>query len=120
MQTVTEHIRHRLLERAGLVETPRLPSLDELRKSEWLPEFETLMRNRLLLGSFRYGLMSNPNKGNFQILKSIRDRLAKYDADRNLEHLVDVANLCLVEFLAGSRRGQTLTAVDDGDHCQPL
>lgn len=112
MPTVTELIRDHLLGSP----VPALPSLDILRQTEWLPEFEQLMRNRLVMGAFRYGLMSSPDKTRWSCLPSIRRRLDRYEETHNLEHLVDVANLCLVEFLRGQRLGYQLSAIDDGEH----
>jgi len=118
MKTVTEHIRDHLLGKtAGLVDRKKMPTLDQLRQSEWDEEFERLMRNRLLMGAFRYGLLEDPGKGAYDHLGSIRRRLEMYEADGNLEHLVDAANICLVEFHAGRRRGQSLSPQDDGEHC---
>ena len=119
MKTVFEHIRTHLLESAGMVERVSVPDLDDLRKTEWVPEFEQLMRNRLLMGAFRYGLLNTLGKLEYDHIGSIEKRLAKFRVDHNLEHLVDVANLCMVEFYAGTKRGQTVQAQDDGEHCEP-
>ncbi len=49
-------LRQRLLTQAGLVDRPAPKfTLDELAASEWSPEFERLMRNRLIMGALRYG-----------------------------------------------------------------
>lgn len=121
-KTVTEHIRERIERHAGLIAAPRVPPLDDLRKTEWSDEFETLMRNRLLMGAFRYGLMKDKIDGSrsWAMLQSMRSRLTKYEATHNLEMLVDVANLCLLEYLMGKAKGFTMLAVDDGEHVQEL
>ncbi len=61
--TVTEHIRRRLMEQCGIFEC-RLQNanLEQMRETEWSPGFELLMRNRLLTGPFRYGLMGTTGK----------------------------------------------------------
>jgi len=115
MKTVSQHIREHL-EKAAF--PSQLPSLESLRKSEWDDQFEQLMRNRLVLGAFRYGLFCNPDKFAFRIVESMRARLDLYERDANLEHLVDVANLALVEFVAGRRRGLHVSAQDDGIHVE--
>jgi len=76
------------------------------------------MRNRLLMGAFRYGLMDEKalKLGKWQMVASMRKRLDLYEQDRNLEHLVDVANICLVEYVAAKAAGFRLTAIDDGHH----
>ena len=113
MRTVTERIREHL-EAAAF---PRvLPDLSSLRESEWCPEFERHMRNRLVMGAFRYGLFSDPDKFAYQCLDSIRRRLAAFEQDGNLEHLVDAANLCMIEYVRGQRNGLVLNPIDDGEH----
>ena len=116
MKTVTEHIRYRLLERAGLIEQRILPPLEELRKTEWCPEFEQLMRNRLLMGAFRYGLFSDNSKTEWQMMGSVQRRLTQYEIDGNLEHLVDAANLLMLEFFKGVRAGRSVCPIDGGEH----
>lgn len=117
-QTLFDQMRERLLARAGCPEMPppqALPSYDELRRTQWSDEFERLwrgstttpiseeflqlMRNRLIMGALRYGLLGRPNKPAYDNVGSIRRRLKKHAADGNLEHMVDVANIALVEFV---------------------
>ena len=120
MKTVREHLRDRVLRRAGLAPAPRLPDLPVLRRTEWSPRFERLMRNRLIVGAFRYGRMGTPAKGSYALVDSARRRLDAYEATGNLEHLVDVANLALVEFVEGRHPCRHWDAADDGEHCAPV
>lgn len=76
------------------------------------------MRNRLVMGAFRYGLFSDPDKFQYRCLESIRRRLDAFEHDGNLEHLVDAANLCMVEFVRGQRNGLVLNPIDDGHHVE--
>jgi len=92
-------------------------SLAELRRTEWSPRFESLMRNRLLMGSFRYGRMKDPAKtGRFDNIKDAIRRLQEYQETGNDELLVDAANLCLIEFQAGAHPRKHFMAADDGQH----
>ena len=117
MHDIHNILRTRLLERAGLGEpAPRL-DYDKLRLTEWSPEFEQLMRNRMVLGAFRYGLLNDPKKPNWDRIPSIQRRLVAYQQDGNLEHLVDAANLCQLEFEEGRHPNRHFAAVDDGEHC---
>jgi len=94
-------LRDRLHAKAGLLpEAPRY-SLDHLEASQWSPEFERLMRNRMIMGGLRYGLLGAPGKPLHDHLSSIAKRLDTYRDTGNLELLVDCANLCLVEFVEG-------------------
>lgn len=106
-------LRRRLLERAG-IEPTRVskPSLAELRKSEWLPEFEQLMRNRLVMGAIRYGLMAR-TRGGYDNIESIRRRLVLYEQTGNLEHLVDCANLLMLEFKFSTHPQKHFKALDE-------
>lgn len=115
MPTVTELLRERIETRAF---GKKMPPLEELRKSEWSEEFEQLMRNRLLMGAFRYGLFKDELKQKWAILPSIRRRLEKYEQTGNLEMLVDVANLCMIEFLIPSVPGAAMRPEDDGEHVE--
>jgi hypothetical protein len=92
--------------------------LSQLRQTEWSPEFERLMRNRLLMGRFRYGKMDDPAKGNFDCIKSAIQRLTKYLETGNKELLVDASNLCLVEFVHCRHPNAHFSATDDGEHVE--
>lgn len=70
-------------------------------EERWSAPFETYMRNRLLMGAFRYGLMGAPGK-TYQKMPSIRRRVLRYGEDGNQELLVDAANLAMVEYVEPS------------------
>ena len=119
MPTVTELIRRHLSERVGGYWPDPKPGLDELRDRRWVPEFERLMRDRLIMGAFRYeceDLREAPKRA-FDNVPSMRVRLAKYEETGDLEHLVDVANLCMLEFRLGrARRDRFRYLGSGGDH----
>jgi hypothetical protein len=116
---MTEHdeIRRRLL--AGVITDAigdKPERLDALQASEWSPEFEGLMRNRLVMGRYRYGRMDRADDRNYDRVGSILRRLGHYQRTGNLEHLVDAANLCLMEFVHTAHPGAHFSAADDGEH----
>ena len=82
--------------------------------TEWSDRFEQLMRNRLIMGALRYGLMSKPRpKGITQFhLDIIYKRLDIYKRTGNTEMLVDVANICLVEFKIGDHPRKHFKALE--------
>lgn len=115
--TNTEFMRARLT--AGInVDRPgtKRESLEALRSSEWSPEFERLMRNRLIVGSFRYASMTDPHRPQYKRTESAVKRLCEYRETGNLELLVDAANLCLLEFVHGDHPLKHFNAKDDGEH----
>ena len=114
-----DFLRERILAQAGIDPVgDKTEPLEQLRTTEWCPKFEALMRNRLLMGRFRYGAMNEPGKGDYDCLKSIETRLRRYRETGNDEHLVDIANLALVEFVCGKHPRKHFEASDDGEHCE--
>jgi hypothetical protein len=113
--TYFEKMRERLEQRAGLIqpEPPRY-RLADLERSEWSPEFERLMRNRLIMGALRYGLMGAPGKPKYDRIGSIEKRLKAYRETGNKELLVDSANLCLMEFVECHHPKAHFAADDSG------
>lgn len=95
-------------------------NFESLKKSEWCKEFETLMRNRLLMGAFRYGEMNSPNKPKYDRINSIIKRLELYQKNGNDEHLVDVANIAMMEFIEGDHPKKHFKSIDDGIHTNEI
>lgn len=114
LKTVTRHIRHHLLK----LPTLKLLTYADLIKSEWSPKFEQLMRNRLIMGALRYGLLNAPGKPRYDRMSRILDCLIEYKETGNQEFLVDIANLALVEFEEGKHPKRHFTSIDDGKHAE--
>ena len=93
---------------------------DDLDKSEWSYEFERLMRNRLILGAFRYGKIGAKNKPKYDRIADMEKRIYLYRRTGNTEYLVDIANLSLVEFVEGEHKTKHFKPIDDGDHSKLL
>ena len=95
-RTVFQHLRARILARGD-----RAPnaSLLELIESEWSRDFERYMRNRLIMGSLRYGRLHDNDRPCYDLIGSIIQRANSYLEDGNQEHLVDIANCALIEFV---------------------
>lgn len=68
------------------------------------------------MGRYRYAKMNSPDKGGYDCVGSAMKRLQLYVETGNQEHLVDAANLCLVEFVAGDHPDKHFEAADDGEH----
>lgn len=107
-------MRDRLLKKAGLFEYPKPKyTLKQLERIQWSDRFEYYMRNRLLMGGLRYGLFGDPKKPKYNSVDSIKKRIALYEETGNTEYLVDVANLCMVEFIEGNHPNKHFSATDD-------
>lgn len=120
-KTNFEHLRERLHQRAGLFETTKptrsaLEIYNELRASEWSPKFEEYMRNRLVIGSMRYGKLHAAGKPKYDRIAGARKRLKQYEETGNLETLVDIANMMLLEFEEGTHPKRHWSDIN-GDHC---
>lgn len=100
---------------------PKSPTLEELKKSEWSPEFEGLMRNRLVMGALRYGKIHQKGKPQYDRVESMIKRLIKYKETGNKEYLVDVANLSLLEFEECNHPNQHFHSIDEhNEHVKPI
>lgn len=121
MQTVTDHIREHLLVNAGVVKKKRtvMMPLKELKKTQWSSEFEQLMRNRLIMGAFRYEPFSNKKSLYPTATEAIR-RILRYLDTGNTEDLVDAANMLLLEFVFGKHPKKHFKSLDDAEHCKKL
>jgi len=93
-----------------------MPSYKKLRKSEWSFIFERLMRNRLIMGYYRYGPFATQNRTTKEMLDSIIRRANEYLKTGNDELLVDIANLSMKEFAVGNHPKKHFKSVDDGKH----
>lgn len=108
-KTVHEHLRAHMMQGLGM----ERPTLAELEKDQWDNRFETLMRNRMIMGAFRYAPLCYQMGGNYDNIGSIMRRCEAYQEDGNGEHLVDIANIALVEWVT---KRPEFHAVDDGIH----
>jgi len=119
MNTIIEHIRKHILTSCGVLpEKRKLPSLEILKKTEWSERFEILMRNRLIMGAFRYGRLKEANKPTYNFVDALIDHLNTYKKDGNLEHLVDIANIALLEFEESKHPLKHFKTLDDSKHIE--
>lgn len=99
--------------------SPReMPTLKKVFEVQWSSEFEKLMRNRLAMGYFRYMPLSEQPKGHYNNMGSAERRLNQWKETGNDELLVDIANLCMVEFMKGVHPNKHFKSEDDGEHVQ--
>lgn len=115
MRSTNYYSTHRWRLKKGYAETDDYLR-EELSESEWSPLFEKLMRNRMIMGAFRYGKLHEKNKPKYDRVGSIITRINSYQETGNTEFLVDVANLCIIEFEEGRHHAKHFTSIDDGEH----
>ena len=76
---------------------------------------------RKVLGRYRYGRLDRTDGKIFYAAKSAVARLKAYLAGGNLEHLLDAANLCEIEFTHPTGPGAHLASLDKHDlHSEPV
>lgn len=104
--------------KCGLPETQilKINNPDSLYESEWSYRFEKYMRNRLVMGALRYGKIHAPNKSKYCRIESMIKRLTEYQNTGNDELLIDVANLCLLEFEEGNHPLKHFNAKAESEH----
>ena len=78
MKTIFEHIRNNLHERLNIQETSKYVSIDELRGTEWSQEFERLQRNRMLMGSLRYGRLGKEGKPQYNRTEDFKRLITRH------------------------------------------
>ena len=91
-------------------------NIDELYKTQWNSEFEIYRRNRLVMGSMRYGDMWTTL--GYQYIPYLERKLKIYKETGNLEMLVDVANLAMLEFMNGNHPNKHWNPLDNESHCE--
>jgi hypothetical protein len=94
-------------------------SLEEIEIKQSNPRFEKLRTNRMVMGYFRYGEMFG-NKKKYDNVGSAIKRLEEYQKTGNAEHLIDVANLCMIEFSQENHKRFHFDSQDDKIHTKEL
>lgn len=118
--TNTEYLRARLLRGVDTSSIGhKTATLDELREIQWSEEFIGLMKPPMYMGYFRYGDV-HKQAGRYNNIGSAITRLKLFRATGNEEHLVDVANLCMVEFIQKNHPNAHFEAADDGVHVEAV
>jgi hypothetical protein len=121
-------VKNLWLWKCGMPEIEDVPqtsiNIDQLAKSEWSTKFEQLMRNRLIMGAIRYGVMGHGSipkgKPKYDRVASIKKRLQFYEDTGNAEWLVDIANMALLMFEERPHPNFHFDSVDDIYHDKPM
>lgn len=120
MTHIHDAIRDNMLIRDGVSRPPvkKMPCICSLRQSEWSSEFEQKMRNRLIMGAFRYETFEEKaaSPWEYDTAAEAIVRVKRYIETGNTEHLVDAANMCLLEYEFGRHPNKHFESIDDGTH----
>lgn len=71
----------------------------DILKRDFSEEFIQKMRNRILMSHYKYGWLSLNYPEISDAIASLKERLALYEKTGNLEHLVDVSNFAMIEYM---------------------
>ena len=79
------------------------------------------MRNRLIMGAFRYELMECKRKDfRYDLAAEAKVRIDRFIETGNTEHLVDAANMCMLEFEFSNHPNKHYASIDDGEHAERI
>lgn len=92
------------------------PDIEDIAKQKFNDEFVKLMRNRMIMGFFRYGYNNPKIIKKLDFITSAKRRIELYEQDGNLEHLVDAANILRMEFEMPHHPTAHWHPQDDGEH----
>ena len=98
----------------------RFPNIDrsrtpaEILREDFSEEFVTHMKNRILVGSRKYGPVCF-NIKRVKMIKSALKRIDIYLETGNTEFLVDAANLLMIEFMYPMHPRAHFRATDDDE-----
>lgn len=90
-------------------------SYQALSVTQQRPEFDELANNRLIIGGVRYGAIGEPGKKKYDRSASIIRRAEAYSRTGNKEHLVDIRNEAMLEFVEPSHPTPHWAPSDDGE-----
>ncbi len=91
-------------------------SMEDVYKNNWFYDAIIKARNRMVIGFFRYGNFKDPEQPNYDRISSIKERINAYEETGNTEHLLDVLNLCGIEFETPKHPNTHFTPIDDDIH----
>ena len=124
MKHLHDILRERLLKTVIDEETviPTI-SLSDMKKLQWGDEWENillLMQHRMIMGGYRYGPTKLQKKREFDNISDIKRRLELYNDTGNMEHLLDAANITIIECLKQSHPNFHFESIDDGVHTERI
>jgi len=71
----------------------------EILRRDFSEDFVRKMKNRIVVSHYKYGWMSDTYPELADAIGCLEQRLALFKETGNTEHLVDVANFAMIEFM---------------------
>lgn len=97
------------------IEDSKSTRLEEILGTEFSESFTTLMKNRMIVSYYKYGGVKQTYPELADAIACLEQRLDLYKKTGNLEHLVDVANFAMIEFMQPRHPGAHFEAKDSSD-----
>lgn len=72
---------------------------EQVLKQDFSEDFVQKMRNRIVVSHYKYGWMKDTYPELADAIACLEERLALFKKTGNKEHLVDVANFAMIEFM---------------------
>lgn len=72
---------------------------EDILRRDFSEDFVQKMRNRIAVSHYKYGWMAHTYPEIGDAIASLKERLALYEKTGNLEHLVDVGNFAMIEYM---------------------
>ena len=115
-------LRDRIYMRLNLnSNSTKLPPPDQIRILNWCEEFVRFCNNRMVMGLFRYPkLIGDKSRRKYDCIGSIENRVKLYKKDKNPEHLFDISNLSMVEYVQAGYVDKEFNSTDDGTHTKEV
>ena len=125
MQSIHDILRERLLLRAGAIKPAPVQTYtrDEMEALQWGEEWQHilfLMKNRMIMGGYRYSPTSLQKPREFDNIADVKRRLDLYEVEGNMEYLIDAANITIIECLKKSHPNFHFNPIDDGVHAERI
>lgn len=87
---------------------------EDILKTDFSEDFVQKMKNRIVVSHYKYGWIRESYPEISDAIASLEERLDLYKKTGNLEHLVDVANFAMIEFMR-PRHGNAHFEATDSD-----
>ena len=76
-----------------------MATTEQILKQDFSEDFIQKMRNRILVSHYKYGWMKDSYPELADAVACLKQRLELYKKTGNKEHLIDVANFAMIEYM---------------------